>query len=311
MFLKNLSNEKGAIFVWLIVNIVLLMGILAFVADVGLIYFTRQKMVNAVDTAALAGARFLNEDANKAKAEAAKIAEQNGLLSSEVTVNYDPLFPNHISVDAQRVVKLIFAPLLGFNEKLITAHARAAIENITSVKGAVPFGVADNNDFQYNQLYKLKVGPGESEGGNFGCLALGGKGADVYRNNIKYGYDGTVSLDQIIQTQPGNMAGPTQDGVTYRLGQCKDGCVFDNFKPGCPRFIIAPVVEAEDVLKGRSEVQVIGFAAFFLEGTETIGEGKKAGHYVVGRFIKWVAQGGYQSGAGGNNYGLSQVKLVE
>ena len=142
-------------------------------------------------------------------------------------------------------------------------------------------------------------------------MALGGTGATNYRNNLKYGYHEDLEIGDLVRigedmtTEPGNMSGPTYDGIRYILDQ--DTCASHNLsklEKDCPRLIVIPVVDSLDV-NGRSTVKIMGFANFFLEET-TYGGGKTE---VKGKFIKTLGQGEIDEAAG--DYGMLGVKLVE
>lgn len=140
-----------------------------------------------------------------------------------------------------------------------------------------PFG------YKIGDKYILKYGTGGISGnpsyqykwhGNWGALAMGGNGANVYRNNIKYGVNvspgRTYYTGKYVYTQPGNMVGPTFQGLRYRL---------DNGKI----YVKVPVVNNLDV-NGRKRVKIIGFLNFKL--TEL--EGENSHGWVYGEFVDKV-----------------------
>lgn len=65
-----------------------------------------------------------------------------------------------------------------------------------------------------------------------------------------------------IPIETGNMSGPTSQGVECRIEQCKKGCTHSNFDLECPRIMIVPMIK----VVSSAEVEITGFAAFFLEG---------------------------------------------
>jgi hypothetical protein len=58
------------------------------------------------------------------------------------------------------------------------------------------------------------VGPG-----NFQLIQLGGSGANIVRDNLAGAYSGCASTGDVVQTQTGNEAGPTAQGLNTRFGQ--------------------------------------------------------------------------------------------
>ena len=71
---------------------------------------------------------------------------------------------------------------------------------------------------------------------------------------------------------------------------------------GCSRIVIVPVIRGFDKANGRDNVEVVGFAAFFLEGTlREGGKGNSGSSSVIGRFLRIVVPG--ELGEAGD-YGL-------
>jgi hypothetical protein len=73
---------------------------------------------------------------------------------------------------------------------------------------------------------------------------------------------------------------------------------------GSPRILIVPVIDSLTV-HGRSEVLIVGFAAFFLEGVG--GHGNN--NYVTGKFMQMVMPGDISTGVTG--YGLYGSTLIK
>lgn len=165
--------------------------------------------------------------------------------------------------------------------------------------GAVPLAV-EKADFVVGQLVTLKLGAGQANSGNFHALALGGTGAANYLRNLKYGFPGTVRVGHTLRTEPGNMVGPTEEGIRWRIEQ-DPAATADTVAAGSPRVMYVVVVDSFDGVHGRGEVSVAGFAAFFIE--EYAGNGE-----VRGRFLRWVTTG---EGGGPAAYGLQQVTLLQ
>ncbi len=157
-------------------------------------------------------------------------------------------------------------------------------------------------DFEYGVPYELKVAGGDGEYGNFQALALGSvdhsacghadddtnsPGGSDYRENIVGNDDIVIHLLDIVDTEPGNMTGPTKQGINERL--TPPLMTLEQWeaagRPETKQICIVPIVELIEEVSGRSQVQVISFATFFLESTL---EGNDT---VRGRFIEWTAPG--------------------
>ncbi|WDU82741.1 hypothetical protein [Caloramator sp. Dgby_cultured_2] len=106
----------------------------------------------------------------------------------------------------------------------------------------------------------LKEDAGDGYHGNYGVVALGGFGANVFRINALYGYNGKISVGDLIDTEPGNMAGVVDDIRNYINA---DPYTFQNFKRDSRRLWTLPLVNTLEV-DGRKKVLVVGFAEFLL-----------------------------------------------
>ena len=304
------GDDSGAVLVMTALFLVVLLGFSALVVDVSLLYVNRQALVNAVDAAALAGVQDLPYSPAVAMEMAKQYAANNGAERDQVSVtvrNGDC----EINVSAVRDVQLYVSRLFGLGQQRLHASATAQVGIIAAYIGVVPFGVVEQN-FIYGEQYILKHGPQTQPGhfrGNFGALGLGGRGASNYEDKIKYGYQERLAVGDWVETEPGNMAGPTAEGVKYRLDQCQHypKCTWDSYVPGCSRVVIVPVIRGYDNANGRDDVEIVGFAAFFLEGTLREGKGNSGSSSVIGRFLRIVVPG--ELGEAGD-YGLRGYKLI-
>lgn len=310
IFRDVFSERKGSVLIIVAVALVALLGIAALVVDAGLLYYTKVFLSNAADAAALAGVQRLPKYPDEAESIAEDYATNNGVDKGGVITEIMP-DGSTIKVTTSKTVSLGFARVLGFSSTNVTASAKARVGTAKSAGNVVPFGVVWG-DFEYGDRKTLKVSAGDASvvRGNFGALALGGRGAEKYEDNIKYGYNGVLEVgDEVptyVETEPGNMSGPTERGVNHRLNECKHDppCTIEHFVRGCPRIVITPVVRTFEHVHGRGEVELMGFAAFILESVA--GSGKDA--YVTGWFIEWATEGDL-----GNkeDYGVVSYRLEE
>ena len=154
---KLVKDEKGDVLVLVTLLLVVFIGFVAFVVDVGQLLVTRRKMVTAADAAALAGAKELSitKGVNTSKAiEIAKeIAVQNGADESNIIVNIENRLitlpkkddENEVKETRQIIeviaisapVEMTFAKVLGIDNKEVAAKAIATWGHITNFsKGA-------------------------------------------------------------------------------------------------------------------------------------------------------------------------------
>lgn len=301
-------DERGSALVLVALAIVALLGFTALTVDTGILLLNKSRVANAVDSAVLAGAQELPVDPDGALEVARQYAIENGIETGEAafSVSGDNL---ELHGEALRSVGLFFARVLGFNQGEVGVHAAARVGPLGSGTGCVPLGVI-KEDFQFGQQYTLKEGAGDGQHkGWFGCLELGGSGANVYRDNIKFGYDGEIEVGDIIDVKHGNNSGPTSQGISYRINQCDHTpqCSISHFEKSCPRVMLVPIVVPEEVNPGGAvqTVRVVGFGAFLVD--KVPGSGKE--NEVTGYFIRMVTTGAIDPNA--ENVGVYGVELFE
>jgi hypothetical protein len=137
---------------------------------------------------------------------------------------------------------------------------------------------------------ELKSGSPEYPG-NFYGLALGGRGADTYRDSIVYGWGGTVRIGDTLTTELGNMVGPTRQGVSELIARDPNAQLrrdpvtrqwyvwSDRYPPNeSPRVVPIVLFDPTGPARGgRTTIRVANIGAFFIERSD--------GHSVFGRFI--------------------------
>ena len=113
--------------------------------------------------------------------------------------------------------------------------------------------------------------------GNWGAVRLDStrSGANDYEYDLEHGYNGTKSVGDVIETEPGNMKMPTLRAVVARFAGHQDEAWTDYSDPNedptatelSPRVILVPIIkEALEDLSGNDNVTIVGFARFFLNG---------------------------------------------
>lgn len=305
---RILKNEQGSALVLVAFGLVVMIGAAALALDAGLLYINRARLVNALDSAVLAGVQHLPADPGMAEETAVQYARLNGLTDGEYsfTVSQD-----HCSLSgrANRQVPLHFAGIFNRYMSQVGARAAARVSPINAAANVVPFGVLEG-DFEFGELVTLKEGAGNNTyAGWFGALCLGRSGAKNYEDNIKEGYEGEISVGDILPIESGNMSGPTKRGVDYRLNQCQHfpRCTIDSFAEGCSRILIVPVVRIEEINSGGhpDSVKVVGFAAFLV--SRYTGHGNE--NMVEGAFVRYLIPG--KTGGSPGDFGLYSAYLYE
>ena len=311
-FSMGFKDESGAVLIMVALSMVVLLGMTALVIDVGYLYQERRQMVTAADAAALAGAQELiynNDNHEEVKKVAREYAAMHGADPERIEVE----IPNSYTVEVETVknVGFTFARVLGFTDLDVPARAVAVVLPLELGKGVVPWAIPEQ-EFIIGDLVTLKYArhsDGDIGAGNFHALALGGSGANTYRDNIKYGTDEVIKIGHWYDTQTGNMSGPTMQGVEYRISLCTCTDCFSGDVPNydCPRFITVPIY-SEILGPGNTKVLIVAFAVFYLEGID----GHGVNSVVTGKYVEAVKAGE----VGGPydpsiDYGAYNVRLIE
>ncbi|MFZ5626307.1 MAG: pilus assembly protein TadG-related protein [Bacillota bacterium] len=277
------SGERGTAIVLVALALTGLLGMVALVADFGQYYLWENRLQTMADAAALAGVQELPDHPEAAVSVAEQYLTANGgtgLAAKEVTVATDN---KSMTVKLSQDVSFAFAPILGVQKGRVSVQASARVAPVKAMKGLAPLAVKQQN-FVFGQEYVLKNAAGAGDNGWYGAMALGGHGASTYEDNLKYGYQGVIAIGDILETEPGNMSGPTRRGIQYRLGTMTDTSTPDNIDPNSPRLLYVPVID--DIPKnGRSTARVVGFAAFLLKN-ELPGNGNDC--QIKGYFVRVI-----------------------
>ena len=313
-------GERGQVLAVAAMFIVVMAGAASMAIDLGSYISHRRSLQNSADAIALAASLNLPAGAS-AQSTANEWATKNGVEISSMTITITPQSlpsePNpKITIEIQAEHNLTFTRLVGLDTAGITVTATAIITSPGGSDGLTPWSVLEDvkNGAAPGDLVVLKYDSNNVQSGNFGALRIDGNGAKVYKNTIKYGSDNGLCVSgvpgcddlSIVETEPGNMTGPTRKGSDYRLNNTTLACdtweetVIENadgtqwIRPECNpftaggnedslRLIIVPVIET--LCNGACYVTVVEFALFFLEG---FGAGGCTGNdcEIEGRFIQ-------------------------
>ncbi len=352
---RRLRDERGVVLILFTVMFMLLIGFAALVADIGLLWWYRRELQNAADSAALAGAVYLPGDPDQARRVAVAYAQRHLVGTSlltppEITATVGTLFNTNdaLTVTVRRPLTFGLRYILGAGDLPVAASATAIVAAMNG-GDLWPWGVTSDTLCPTNVDCELKLGAPNGQDGNYRAIALGGTGANTYRDNILQGYTGPVPTpvpgsnpprwNWVVPTEPGNMAGPTRDGIATLfawdraklcdggLGDCSpfyqtppgpgynpvtpDGTVCVGTTPDgktvgntrCPRVGIVPLIaESWNVASGRSEVTIVDFGCFYItryDFNQSTGQ-----RSVYGRFLNYCREVG-----GGKNQALYGAPL--
>jgi len=319
--LRLLRNEQGNIFVLAAVSMMAVMGLAALAIDVSYILAARNQLQAGVDASALAGAAGLMTSRSEAIQRAIDYAGRNQCIRQPVAVSAgDGTFPSssRVRVQSSRQLPLFFAPVLGMANLNIIADATAELGSITGANHLKPFAVPDFG-FDLGERVLIKSGSVGAPGTNpsffyptdYPPVNRGNPipGAAEYERNIVNGCSGIVKIGDVLQIEPGNMVGPTKQGVDQLMGMDphalwdnNSGSVVGSSYAGysSPRICILPLYDPDlPPDSGRNTITVTGLAVFFIEGMQ--------GKDLYGRFMEMLTHGDWGSG---NTY-LYGIHLVE
>lgn len=277
----------------------------ALVTDIGMLAIEKARLNHAVDAATLAAARSYVERPGTESTMAATYLAKNGFPDATFDIQIDN-GTKTLALSASHPVSFGLGRLIGIDGATAQASAKGSVLPVMGVNSGIrPFAIADM-PLVIGADYTLKEGGGSGLTGNYGAIELGGAGAKTYLNNIVEGYDGRLMVGDQIDTEPGNMSGPTETGVTSLIEECTHNpkCTPDSFEPDCPRLITIVIVDSLDV-NGRATVTIKGFASFFLTGVDGVGRES----IVHGTFVRSVTSG--EAAIDQQDYGLYGVRLVE
>lgn len=269
--LKFIKKDDGSVIVPVVVGLSVFLGFTALVTDVGLLYMNRTQLVQATDAAALAGVQELPDNPTGAVQKAREYAQKNNVDPDSLTIT---VAGNNkkLTISATRQVDLIFARIFGKTVSNVEAKATAVIGPVKNVRGVVPLSILDQSLVPGNQyIIKSSGGIGSYNNGWRGILDFtgGGGGAHEYYQLTREGYSGELVINKSVDSETGNVSGPTEQGVRDRIAACTriPSCTASNYESNCPRLVWVPVVREVDA----QTVKIVGFAAFFLERVEGSG----------------------------------------
>ncbi|NMD70119.1 hypothetical protein HHO41_07435 [Bacillus sp. DNRA2] len=298
---RLIKEEKGAVIIVVALLMVAFLGVTALVIDGGMLYLEKQKLQDVTDAAALAGAQELPTAIDKATAQANQAITLNETNPNLFNINFNEN-KHRITVRAQKSVNLVFAKVLGFDKAKVDAFSKVEIGSLISGRGAVPVGIEYTSQIAFGDIKYLKVE--DATVGNFGALALAGPGAKLYEEDFKNGYENELRVNQIIDTQTGNLAGPTARAVNYRIAACPTS-TYLNHPADCPRVVLVPVFQSVVTQQNQvKQVKIVGFANFFIEN---VNSGSQSAE-IVGRFIEAADSGEISYST--TNYGAYGFKLT-
>lgn len=274
------GDRKGAILIIVAIALIFIFGMTALVTDAGMAYARKRHLSNALDAATLAGAQELPSDSSAATAKANEFLLLNDVNPANVQIII-PADNSSIELIGMENVDLFFARVVGFNTADVNAKSKAIVGPLGTISsGLKPFAIDDNVDgdntardvnYTFGESIVIKEGTEDIEDvshGNFRAVALGGSGSSVLLDNALNGYDGDISLDDWIDTEPGNAVAVANNlakvinKAPYNWSDNPDD--WNDYDSSDVRLWIIPIVSDWAPL-GRDDVQVVAFGMIYVE----------------------------------------------
>lgn len=255
--MRNLPRRQaGNVLALVTIAVMAILGIGGLALDSSHAMLTKTRLQNALDAAALTGARVLNTPRDAADARtaatnifAAELGREGNLELKKLTgaqgliVEFSPtLNPFTGSETDAKFVRVTLPQSLVVTSWLSQIFGQANYSvSTSSVAGPSPIlntlcslapmmlcgdpaSTSGIYGYQIGQQVQLKLSAGQASDigpGNFQLIRLGENdrgGADV-RQNLASDFGECVSLGESIQTEPGNKVGPTYQGLNTRFGE--------------------------------------------------------------------------------------------
>lgn len=299
--MNHLNNKQGAVEILLAFMMVALLASAALVTDVGIALAEKTRLSNGLDAAVLAGGQELPANEAKARSVANAYLAANGIEPTSVNISITNNSTQMVATGT-KIISNHFGRALGVDTTTVGASAAVRVGAAKSASGGVrPLAIADQ-PMVYGQTVVLKEEGGDGTNGNYGAVSFGGDyGACVFREYLLHGYSGVIRVGDIIETEPGNMASSVS--TINEVIASDPSATFDNYSRSSSRVWTIPVLRSWDV-SGRDNVEVVGFAQFFIEKAQ-----KKSGKAeITGKFIKFTTNG--EIGNTQTDYGVYGVKMI-
>jgi Flp pilus assembly protein TadG len=219
----RVHEDRGAVAVMVALMLVVLLGMLALVIDLGRAVGIRREMVNAADAAALAAAQqcALNMGPAAATAAANETATLNDPAAGPVAIAIDPecvpgavssTDPKTVTVTYSRTVDYFVAPILGFDSGTVTTSA-------TAIWGAATRAAPIPLRINLSSLAECGIDVGEAPAGQ--TCYLGYANNDPYEAANDWGwlYFGGQDGRGWNTTSCSSQAGGSNDPIGFIQGQ--------------------------------------------------------------------------------------------
>lgn len=305
-------SERGQVLVLTVIAMTVLLGMTAFVLDVGAWFHSKRQLQASADAAALAGAQALPDDPGTANSQALAYANKNGggVLGADITITSTYQANDTIAVGGKKTEPGFFSRILGVDSVDVRARAKAIVGPPVQALHVAPMVVDCNHALIKNCNGKgspkfgipttLDYDPLGAPGA-FGMLNLEGDNGTPGSSDeaawILRGFDKYLDLG-MYKSDPGAKFDSQQiDGaLDQRIGS----------------ELLFPVYRTLTGQGQNAQYDIIGWIGFHLTGYDAQGTNAT----LEGYFTRFIAQGilASKGGSGGGapaSFGVKVIQLIE
>jgi hypothetical protein len=277
--------QRGIAMPLVVVGLLAILAVAGLALDSSHALANKTRLQNFVDAAALTAAKEISLVADTGQSTTAAMSllgqiadgpgnhELNDAYDAgeiTITIQYsetlDPFTPGALEGPYVRVIAQNFdiqttlSRVLGINEIPVGASAVAGPSpTIDTACNVAPMVVCAEDitqplfGFQSDELQVLKPGPGDHDEvgpGNYKLLRMdcgsGGGAGPCLRENMAGGFGECLANDQSVETEPGQMVGPTIQGFNTRFGGGGGGGLdVEDYPPDVVVTVPTPELESE------------------------------------------------------------------
>ena len=302
-------SERGQALVFTVLAMTVMLGMAAFVLDVGSWFRADRKLQAAADAAALAAAQALPEDPGYAAALATQYAQENAEAApDEITFTTKLKSNDTVTVALKRNAPGFFSKVLGIDSAEIHARAAARAANVNEAKWAAPIVVhwrhpklqckplpcfGEATTLELRHLHQ--AGSGDAAG-SFGFLNLdlndnGGVGSSRLSKWILTGFDQYMPLGGYRAATGARFNSEVKTALADRYGT----------------EMLFPIYRTISGSGNNAQYQIIGWVGFVPTDCKCSGDKGT----LFGSFKRVIWEGIQSKAASQEDYGVRSIALVE
>jgi putative Flp pilus-assembly TadE/G-like protein len=309
--MSRMRSERGQVFVMTVISMTVLLGMAAFVLDVGAWFHSKRHLQATADAAALAGAQALPDDPTTATQWAVDYANKNGggVAAADVTITSTNQSTDTIAVTGKKTEPGFFSRVLGIDAVDVRAAAKAIVGPPAQALYVAPMVVNCNHPLIKN---------------------CNGKGSPKFTVPTTLDFDplGAPGAFGMLNLDGGNGTPGSSDEAAWILKGFNKylGLGFYNSDPGA-KFdsqqvdgaldqrigteLLFPVYRTLTGQGQNAQYDIIGWIGFHLTSYQASGTNAT----LQGYFTRFIAQGilasknGASSGAPGT-FGVKTIQLI-